>query len=167
MDWTKVAEWIANQGLALAVAAVAAWAALWAVKVTRAYQDPLFVMECEPRHIPAAPAGEPSQPVKMYLVNRGNSFAKDVQWVANYDPYGVAVPLQSWPLIEGKGGRVSVVTPFVAGSMSMGVIGLLVSRKDGAAYATVTFVTQSGHTKTEQVLLPDPRHFSTDLPEGT
>lgn len=161
MDWTtRVAEWLANQGLALAVAAVAAWVSHRAIKVTRAYQDPLFVMECEPKDIPAAPMGEPDRPVYMYLVNKGNSSARDVRWVANFDPYGIQVRPQEWPLIE-KGARVYVQTPFMASSMRMPVLWQLLHSENAAAYATISYKTQSGERREEQVLLPDPRESFT------
>lgn len=168
MDWGAVLAWIANQGLALlatAAAAAAAAASYKAIKVTRAYQDPVFVMGCIPLTIDAAPApGAPIQHISMTLINKGTSFARNVRWSANFDPFGISVKPQEWPHIEA-GGQVSFYTGFTVHMASnLPVLEDLLARKDDAAYATVTFTSQSGHAITQKVLLPDPRDYP--LPES-
>lgn len=160
MDWAKLLEWTGNQGLALAVGAIAAWISYRAIRVTRSYQDPVFVMECDPVDWQAYPLGGGVQEqVPMVLINKGNSFAKDVTWSADFDPFHVHTQQQSWPLIEGNGGRVSVMSFFRADSQSAGVLGQLLNRTDGARECTVKFTSQAGHKITQKVNLPNPYEY--------
>lgn len=168
MEWEKFVDWLASQWpalVSLGVAAFAAWQAHKAIVVTRAYKDPVFVMECAPMHLADAPMLEEPRGIEMFLVNKGDSFARDVRWSANFDPYGIKVSPQEWPHIEGKGGRVRVMTPFTVSSMvGMPILEDLLRRKDDAAYATVAFTSQSGHKVRQKVLLPNPYDFRLPQP---
>jgi hypothetical protein len=157
MDWGNLLEWTGNQGLALLVAAIAVGVSYRAIKVTRAYQDPVFVMECEPRNWLDV-TGD-AEGVIMYLVNKGNSFARDVRWSADYDPLNVATTDQTWAFIQGNGGKVHVEVPFRATWMGSPVLGQLINRNDEASLCTVTFRSQAGHKVTQKVHWPNPYDF--------
>ncbi|AYN55814.1 hypothetical protein PP635_gp35 [Arthrobacter phage Auxilium] len=159
MDWAGFLQWITNQGLALVVAAVAAWISYRAIRTTRAYQDPVFVMECEPVDWQAYPPGGIKEQVPMVLVNKGNSHAKDVTWSADFDPFHLHAPEQSWPLVEGNGGRVAVMSLFRADGHGAGVLSSLVQRTDGARQCTVTCTSQAGHRFSQKVNLPNPYEY--------
>ncbi|WNM64526.1 hypothetical protein SEA_MIDNIGHTRAIN_39 [Arthrobacter phage MidnightRain] len=156
MDWAGFLQWITNQGLALIVAGLAAWVSYKAIRVTRSYQDPVFVLECEPIYVEQHPGSDPEQDLQMVLVNKGNSFAKKVRLTANYDPFGIRSHPQKWELIEGGGGRVAFLSGFKVSSRGFPILGDLVERDDEAAFFTVKFVSQSGHKLTQQVRIPSP-----------
>lgn len=161
MDWGKLLEWVSGQGLALVVGAIAVWVSYRAIRVTRAYQDPVFVMECDPVDWQAYDwSNGVKEQVPLVLINKGNAFAKNVTWSADFDPFHLETQEQSWPLIEGNGGRVSVMSLFKADNMSAGTLSTLVQRTDGARECTVTCTSQAGHKITQKVNLPNPYDYT-------
>lgn len=163
MDWGKVIEWLGGQSLgalSLAVAGFAAWQSYQAIKVTRSYQDPVFVMECEPVDWDAYQYGSGvSAQLTLVLINKGNSFAKDVEWSADYDPFHLQIVKQAWPLIEGNGGRVQIPTSVKVDNMTAGELGAAVNRNDASRLCTIKFMSQSGHRVTQKVNLPNPHEY--------
>lgn len=168
MDWGKFVEWLSGNWPEITsnlIAAFAAYLALRAHKVTRSFQNPFFVLECEQMQLQQHPGVEPAEEVQLVLINRGNSFAKNVKWRANYDPFGIQSRPQTWEYIEGNGGKVTFLSGFKASSRGFPLLGSLYSRDDKAAFCTVQFVSQSGHKVKQELRLPNPHAFRRDLPQ--
>lgn len=73
MDWGKLLELVSGQGLALVVGAIAVWVSYRAIRVTRANQDPVFVMECDPVDWQAYDwSNGVKEQVPLVLINKGN-----------------------------------------------------------------------------------------------
>lgn len=129
---------------------------------TRAYKDPVFVLECEPIVLDKALDGSAEQTqVRMKLVNSGESFATDVSIVAEFDPYGLHVRPAEWALVPKDGGSVPWNTSVgVSDFGGAGVLQALDTAK-GQNLCTVKFRSQAGHKRKVRIPLPDVFSFVT------
>ncbi|MHA7176175.1 hypothetical protein ACX80D_05925 [Arthrobacter sp. Sr24] len=129
---------------------------------TRAYKDPVFVLECEAIVLDKAVDGSAEQAqVCMKLVNSGESFATDVSIVAEFDPYGLHVRPAEWAFVPKDGGSVPWYTSVgVSDHGGAGVLQALDTSK-GENLCTVKFRSQAGHKREVRIPLPDVFAFVT------
>jgi len=154
--------WVTWFGVAVSIVfSLLAWnQARAALRDTRAYKDAVFVLEWEPFEMdfsadPMANQGR----VTLKLINKGESFARDVELKANFDPYGLVIPIGRWSHIAGGG--ASVLHPTLVDVTSHAALGLPSPNLTGGEnLCSVAFTSQAGHRSTQLVPFPYPHQFA-------
>lgn len=91
---------------------------------------------------------------------QGELLRQECHGSADFDPFHLQTQEQSWPLVEGNGGRVAVMSSFRGNNMGAGTLSALIDRTDGARLCTVTCTSQAGHKITQEVNLPNPYEYT-------
>lgn len=160
MEFGSIAA-IAGVVVSLVFSALALWMSIKNSRDTRAYKDPVFVLECEPMVLdPMAPLVEEQARVTFKLVNQGEAFARDVRIHAEFDPFGLHVPASAWPYVERSGGSVLWSTAVPVTKEAAGVLSQVDAAKD-QNMCLVVCRSQAGHKVRQRIPLPDIYSFVT------
>lgn len=160
MEFGSVAA-IAGAVISLVFSLLAFKVSLKNSRDTRAYKDPVFVMECVPMVLDRnASHTEQQDQVTFKLINKGDAFATDVQASAEFDPFGLQVHKMDWPFVERSGGHVLWTTQVGVTPASAGILSQ-VDMTSGANMCVINFRSQAGHECTQRIPLPNVFSFVT------